>query len=261
MGGVNRTFMKVVLVTGGFDPIHSGHIEYFKAAKQLGDILVVGLNSDAWLARKKGQPFMPWDERYKIVSKIKYVDQATYWDDSDGSAIKLIEEYKKQYPNDEIIFANGGDRTSENIPEMVFDDVEFVFGVGGDNKANSSSWILREWKQPKTSRTWGYYRILHDVPGCKVKELTVEPGQSLSMQRHFKRHEFWHVTEGSCVLDMTLPSGYALPPMDLSTHSQVQIPKGDWHRLSNPYDIPCRIVEIQYGEECIEEDIERKNNS
>lgn len=253
--------MKIVLVTGGFDPIHSGHIEYFKAAKQLGDKLIVGLNSDAWLTRKKGQPFMPYYERMMVVGNLSMVDETIQYDDSDDSSINAIKRVREDYPDAEIIFANGGDRTSYNIPEMSEKNVVFKFGVGGENKANSSSWILREWKQPKTSRTWGYYRILHDVPGCKVKELTVEPGQSLSMQRHFKRHEFWHVTEGSCVLDMKLPSGYALPPMDLSTHSQVQIPLADWHQLSNPYQTPCRIVEIQYGEECVEEDIERRTNS
>jgi mannose-6-phosphate isomerase-like protein (cupin superfamily) len=189
------------------------------------------------------------------------VDETIQYDDSDDSSINAIKRVKQDYPDAEIIFANGGDRTSYNIPEMTEKNVVFKFGVGGENKANSSSWILREWKQPKTSRTWGYYRILHDVPGCKVKELTVEPGQSLSMQRHFKRHEFWHVTEGNCILDMQLPSGYALPPMDLSQHSQIQIPQGDWHRLSNPYSVPCRIVEIQYGDMCVEEDIERKNNA
>jgi len=107
----------------------------------------------------------------------------------------------------------------------------------------------------------GYYRILHEVDGCKVKELTVEPGKSLSMQRHFKRHEFWHVTEGNCILDMKLASGYSMPTIELTKYSEVQIPQGDWHRLSNPYDVPCRIVEIQYGESCIEEDIERQNNA
>ena len=253
--------MKIVLVTGGFDPIHSGHIEYFKAAKQLGDKLIVGLNSDAWLARKKGQPFMPITERTAIIENLKMVDHCIVYNDDDGSSIEAIRNVKMMYPNDEIIFANGGDRTSYNIPEMSEKDVIFKFGVGGENKMNSSSWILRELKQPKLLREWGYYRILHDVPGCKVKELTVEPGKSLSMQRHFKRHEFWHVTEGSCILDMQLPSGYSLPPLDMHRHSQVQIPQGDWHRLSNPYDKPCRIVEIQYGEECIEEDIERKNNA
>jgi cytidyltransferase-like protein len=253
--------MKVVVVTGGFDPLHSGHIEYFRAAKQLGDLLIVGLNSDAWLARKKGQPFMPLEERRIIVGSLKDVHSTMTFNDDDGSARDLLVLINRQFPYAEIIFANGGDRTAENIPEMSVPNVLFKFSVGGENKMNSSSWILREWKHPKTLREWGYYRILHDVPGCKVKELTVEPGKRLSMQRHFMRHEFWHVAEGKCVLDMKLPSGYSLPTMDLVTHSQVQIPQGDWHRLSNPYSVPCRIVEIQYGEECIEEDIERKNNA
>lgn len=255
--------MKIVLVTGGFDPVHSGHVSYLKAAKELGDNLVVGLNSDDWLARKKGQPFMPFDERLTIVGNLDPVDWVINFDDVDNTAKYAIYAVREKFPDATIIFANGGDRTHDNIPEMDVEDdnIEFVFGVGGNDKKNSSSWILREWKQPKTLRQWGYYRILHDVQGCKVKELTVNPGQSLSMQRHFKRHEFWHVTEGNCILDMTMPSGYALPSMELTTHSEVQIPQGDWHRLSNPYDKPCRIVEIQYGEECNEEDIERKNNA
>jgi cytidyltransferase-like protein len=251
--------MKVVLVTGGFDPLHSGHIEYFKAAKALGFLLIVGINSDAWLTRKKGQPFMPITERKAIIESLYQVHKVIEFDDSDDTAIDAIRKVKELHPKSNIIFANGGDRTKDNIPEMIFDDVEFVFGVGGNNKMNSSSWILREWKNPKTERQWGYYRILHDVSGCKVKELTVNPGQSLSMQRHFKRHEFWHVTEGNCVLEQKLPGGYALPPIDLKTFSQVQIPQGDWHRLSNPYTVPCRIVEIQYGLLCDEDDIERQD--
>ena len=254
--------MKVVLVTGGFDPLHSGHIEYFRAARQLGDKLIVGLNSDEWLIRKKGQPFMPMTERRSIVGSLKDVDATIVFDDSDGSAIDAVNVVKNMISiTDTVIFANGGDRTAINIPEMIVKDVEFRFGVGGENKLNSSSWILREWKQPKSMRDWGYYRILHDVPGCKIKELTVEPGQTLSMQRHFKRHEFWHVTEGECYVDSLLPSGYVLPTQKLSQFSQIQILKGDWHRLSNPFSEPCRIVEIQYGDECIEDDIERKTHS
>ena len=251
--------MKIVLVTGGFDPLHSGHIEYFKAAKELGDKLIVGLNSDDWLTRKKGQPFMPWQERAAIVSNLHVVDRVINFDDSDGTAIDAIKKTKDIFVNHEIIFANGGDRTSANIPEMVFDDVEFVFGVGGENKMNSSSWILHEWKQPKTLRSWGYYRILHDVDGCKVKELTIEPGQSLSMQRHFKRNEYWLVSEGMCDVNSMLDTGYYLPTKTLAKHKSYHIPVGHWHQLSNPYDVPCRIVEIQYGLDCIEEDIERKN--
>lgn len=251
--------MKIVLVTGGFDPLHSGHIEYFKAAKQLGDKLVVGVNSDAWLTRKKGQPFMPITERVLVIENLKMVDHCVIYDDNDGSSIEAINNVKMMYPNDDVIFANGGDRTATNIPEMSFKDIEFKFGVGGENKMNSSSWILREWKQPKTLRPWGYYRILHEVNGTKVKELTIEPGQKISMQRHFKRNELWHVTEGECYIESQMSSGYVLPSKKLTQFSQVQIPIGDWHRLTNPFDKPCRIVEIQYGEECIEEDIERKD--
>ena len=250
--------MKIVLVTGGFDPLHSGHIEYFRAAKQLGDMLIVGLNSDAWLARKKGQPFMPLEERRAIVGSLKDVHATMTFNDDDGSARDLLVAIKREFPYAEIIFANGGDRTAENIPEMTVPSITFEFGVGGKNKMNSSSWILREWKQPKTLRQWGYYRILHDVPGTKVKELTVEPGKSLSLQRHKHRAEYWHVSEGRCAVEQRMPNGYQLPTVELDTLSQIVIPMNDWHRLYNPFDVPCRIIEVQYGTVCEEEDIERK---
>jgi cytidyltransferase-like protein len=246
--------MKIVLVTGGFDPLHSGHIEYFKEARKLGDQLIVGVNSDAWLERKKGRAFMPFRERSVVVSMLDPVDAAYSFDDSDGSAIEFIKFMKRQYPNDELIFANGGDRTKDNIPEMSVEGVEFVFGVGGENKMNSSSWILEEWKAPKTERQWGYYRVLHEVEGCKVKELTVLPGESLSVQKHFKRNEWWIVTEGKCTVHKTFASRIIYP------HETITIPVGDWHQITNPFDEPCRIVEVQYGTECIEEDIERKED-
>ena len=134
---------KIVLVTGGFDPLHSGHIAYFEQAKKLGDILVVGVNSDAWLARKKGAPFMPLLERTNIVRNLKMVDFVIDFNDDDGSAKNAIQMVRQSYPQDQIIFANGGDRTNDNIPEMDVADerTKFVFGVGGFNKANSSSWI------------------------------------------------------------------------------------------------------------------------
>ena len=250
--------MKIVLVTGGFDPLHSGHIKYLREAAQLGDKLIVGVNSDNWLERKKGRAFMPLYERQLIVSSIDGVDAAYRFNDDDGSACAFIEDMKAQYPGDEIIFANGGDRTKENIPEMRVDDVEFVFGVGGQDKQNSSSWILGEWKAPKTERPWGYYRVLHEVSGTKVKELTINPGQSLSMQRHANRSEYWHVSHGACDVFSMMPNGYALPVVLLKEHMSYHVSRGDWHRLSNPYEIPCKIVEIQYGTACEESDIERR---
>jgi cytidyltransferase-like protein len=250
----------IVLITGGFDPLHSGHIAYFKAAKKLGDILVVGVNSDAWLTRKKGSPFMPFRERSEIVRNIVGVDFVIDFNDDDGSAKHAITMVRQSYPADKIIFANGGDRTDDNIPEMdiIDDNLQFTFGVGGFNKANSSSWILQEWKAPKTERQWGYYRVLHEVPGMKVKELTVDPGKSLSMQKHNLRSEYWIVSEGQAVVNRSTPLDYQLPPATLDKHDQLHIVKQEWHQLTNPYDQPLKIVEIQYGEQCIEEDIERR---
>jgi D-beta-D-heptose 7-phosphate kinase/D-beta-D-heptose 1-phosphate adenosyltransferase len=252
---------KIVLVTGGFDPLHSGHIRYFNEARKLGDILVVGLNSDQWLKRKKGREFMPLYERSAIVKNIVGVDFVIDFDDTEGHAKKALWMVRQSYPQDRIIFANGGDRNNTNIPEMDYEDdnIEFVFGIGGDNKQNSSSWILQEWKAPKTERPWGYYRILHEPnSNVKLKELTVEPGKSLSMQRHKDRAEFWFVSEGTAsVYTVNQKTDYE-PVGMFREHQHIWIAKESWHQLCNETDKPLKIIEIQYGENCIEEDIERK---
>ena len=251
--------MKIVLVTGGFDPIHSGHLAYFQAAKQLGDKLVVGLNSDAWLTRKKSRPFMPMSERLALVSALSIVDEVVVYNDDDGSSCDAIRLVKMQYPDADIIFANGGDRTASNIPEMSIKDVEFRFGVGGDNKANSSSWILEEWKTPKTTRAWGHYRVLHEVgANTKLKELTVAPKTCLSMQRHDQRAEFWFVAEGeAAIYTLDHSSDHDLVG-HFGVHEHIWIAKNQWHMLCNETDQPIKLIEIQYGENCVEEDIERK---
>jgi cytidyltransferase-like protein len=247
--------MKIVLVTGGFDPIHSGHIAYFRAAKKLGDRLVVGLNSDNWLTRKKGRPFMSINERIAIVSELSMVDEVIVYNDDDGSSCDAIRLIHLRYPNAKIVFANGGDRTKDNIPEMIFDDVEFVFGVGGEDKKNSSSWILKNWQTPKTDRPWGYYKTLHDLAGCKVKELVIEPGKSLSMQRHFKRSEHWYVLKGQCQVEIIKNNTSIIDTIE-QNHSYV-IGQSVWHRAFNDFYEPCHILEVQHGEICVEEDIER----
>lgn len=249
--------MKIVLVTGGFDPLHAGHISYLNHADHLGDWLVVGLNSDAWLARKKGQAFMTWHERMTILDNLHMVDRVIEFDDTDGTACDAIRQVQNMFPDGDIVFANGGDRTQDNIPEMIFDDVEFVFGVGGEDKLNSSSKILKQWKSTEVQRSWGSYTVLNEVPGAKVKTLTVMPGQALSMQRHQYRSEYWMVTEGTCMINMALPGDMSNPPKILGKYDEWRIPKHTWHQLTNPFTIPCTIVEIQYGEQCVEKDIER----
>lgn len=254
--------MKIVLVTGGFDPVHSGHIAYLKAARTLGDMLLVGLNSDDWLIRKKGQAFMPWNERLCVINNLSMVDEVYTFDDEDGSARQFIRQVRAHYPTAELIFANGGDRTQDNIPEMDVNDtkLEFVFGVGGEDKKNSSSWILQEWKAPRTERAWGYYRVLHEVgANTKLKELTVMPRTCLSMQRHDSRAEFWFVAQGEATV-YTLDEASTDQDIkcELVMHEHTFIKVNEWHQLCNETDQPLKLIEIQYGERCVEDDIERK---
>lgn len=255
---------KVVVITGGFDPIHSGHIDYINAAKELGDILIVGVNSDEWLVRKKGRSFMPFEDRISIISALQNVDYAIPFNDVDGTAKDAIAWARRVYPNHAIVFANGGDRTSDNIPEMDFvdDNIEFAFGVGGANKANSSSWLLEEWKAPKTEREWGYYRVLHEAnKNVKVKELTVEPGKNLSMQRHSHRLEKWFIAEGTATLYTINRSSDEELVGTYKQFDTIHINVNQWHRLSNHSSDPLKVIEIQYGTECVEEDIERRYNA
>ena len=255
---------KVVLVTGGFDPLHSGHIAYFKAARELGDHLVVGVNSDDWLTRKKGRPFMPFEERCTIIKELACVDEVIGFSDNDDTACSAIMQVLSTKGSSwGVVFANGGDRLNKNTPEYnVYgnhNDVEFVWKVGGSNKANSSSWILDEWKTQKTERDWGYWRVLDDKPdkGYKVKELVIYPGKSLSDQKHFKRSEQWAVLDG--VVKMETEYNSMKNSVHLEVHNRpYEIGKEVWHKASNPGTENAYILEIQRGE-CYEEDIERRD--
>ena len=250
--------MKIIVISGGFDPVHSGHISYIKSAEKLGDKLVIALNSDSWLKNKKGKFFMPFSERKKILENINGVNEViNFKDDEQGSAIHALEKIKTIYPNDEIIFANGGDRTKENIPEMSLSDIKFVFGVGGEDKKNSSSWILKNWKYYLEERVWGKFYNLFEETEVKVKELIVNPGKGMSFQKHFKRSEIWLVSKGKCVVNYSENDPNLKKSITLKKFDQYNVPVGNWHQITNPFDEKCHIIEIQYGEECVEDDIER----
>ena len=136
----------VIIVSGGFDPVHKGHIRMFREAANLGHQVIVGLNSDDWLARKKGKPFMKWEERAEILESCKFVDQVWLMDDSDDTASDIIRQVAKLYKNQDmnIYFANGGDRGKGNVPDLdVCKDLNVVmlWGIGG-GKIQSSSWLI-----------------------------------------------------------------------------------------------------------------------
>ena len=138
----------IILVSGGFDPIHSGHIKLINEANKFGDVVVL-LNSDAWLKNKKGKAFMPLSERKIIMQNIKGVIDVIEFDDSDQTCIDGIKIAKSRFKNNLIKFANGGDRNNDTTPEKEFcknNNIETLFGIGGINKSNSSSWILSKWK-------------------------------------------------------------------------------------------------------------------
>ena len=253
----------IVLVTGGFDPLHSGHIAYFEAAAQLGDELWVGLNSDDWLARKKGRSFMPWSERVSIVKNLSMVDRVIRFRDADDTASDAIHK-ALSVGADSIVFANGGDRGADNTPEQLaygsMPNVDFVFGIGGTDKKNSSSWILKDWKAPRTDRNWGHYRNLYKGDGFQVKELVIAPHSELSMQRHKHRSETWNIVSGIAHVKMsnrTTPEDCVL--QHLTIPNPVDIPAGVWHQGVNHSDQPAHIIEIWKGpsELLSEDDIER----
>jgi len=252
--------MRISVVSGGFDPIHTGHISYLKSAKEISDYLIVALNSDDWLIDKKKKVFMPINERKSILKNIECVDEViTFSDDDIGSCINALEDIKKKYPDDEIFFCNGGDRNKSNIPEMVVKDINFRFAIGGEEKVNSSSWLLKKWKYDSEERIWGSFYNLFDSKEVKVKELIVSPKNGMSFQKHDQRSEIWLVTKGSCEVIYSKKDVNLKEKTILNKFDSFNILKGEWHQITNPFEEECKIIEIQYGDSVTEEDIERLN--
>lgn len=250
---------KLAVVSGGFDPVHSGHINLIKAAYLKFDRkVVILLNSDDWLTRKKGKPFLPVEERKTILEAMSYVERVVLFDDADNTCIHGLETVKYLYPMEEIVFCNGGDRNKDNIPEMCVEGIQFEFGVGGDFKANSSSWILRDAiATRKEDRVWGKFFDLYATTGCKVKELVIKPNAGISYQRHFKRSEIWYVRSGEGYVKYSLDKPNSTTTTKLFKDDIFVVQKEMWHQLYNQSNEDLIIIEIQYGAETNEEDIER----
>ena len=136
---------KKIMVSGGFDPPHVGHIRMFQEASEWGEV-VVAINSDEWLMRKKGYVFMPWEERAEIIRGLRSVDQVISFNDNDDTANRAINTYRPD------AFANGGDRKKKNTPEMDLCDelgIQMLWGIGGKDKPQSSSWLVDKLRENK----------------------------------------------------------------------------------------------------------------
>ena len=128
---------KFIAISGGMDPVHGGQIDYIDEASTHGKVIIF-LNTDAWLMRKKGYVFMKWHERAKILRAMTNVFEVVPADDEDDTVCASIEKYKPD------LFGKGGDRTKENTPELAICTkfgIPVIFGLGGD-KSNSSSELV-----------------------------------------------------------------------------------------------------------------------
>ena len=135
--------------------------------------------------------------------------------------------------------------------------INFEFSVGGDDKKNSSSWILKEWQYPNEERIWGKFYNLFQSGNVKLKELIVEPGKGMSLQKHNHRHEIWFVSEGGCDVRFSESDPLKTKKITLKKNDVMVIKLGEWHQIINPNNAVCKIIELQYGDKTIEEDIVR----
>lgn len=137
--------MKVVIVSGFFNPLHGGHLDMIEAAARLGDRLIVIVNNDKQQIEKKGKVILVETNRARLLRALRVVDEVMIAIDDDMTVIKSLDFLASQYPDDELVFANGGDRDSEKVvPETEVcekNNIEMLFGVGGVHKADSSTRI------------------------------------------------------------------------------------------------------------------------
>lgn len=225
---------KVVAVSGGFDPVHVGHMRMFKEARKLGDELVVIINNDNWLRTKKHFVVMPEDERAELIQAFPFVDRVYITkhepECEDRSVCHALEEVRPD------IFANGGDRFQDNIPEVELCknlNIQLVFNVGG-GKVQSSSDMVKNAHEHRitTHRPWGFFKNHETTDIAHIKTLHLYPNSRLSLQKHAKRNEHWMLVSGEAEA-VTGPSKDELTTTPLPCHEIFVVPAGTLHRLQS----------------------------
>ncbi len=255
----NKKKKKIVVATsGGFDPLHTGHVRLFKESKKLGDELVVILNNDNWLRNKKINIFMPEKERKELIEAIKWVDRVVLTDHKPNTNdISICRALAKVKPD---IFTKGGDRNIKNIPPCEVElqkkiGYKIICNVGKGGKVQSSSWLLGKYVKKASDksedRPWGKFEVFIDDFNHKVKKLTVSPGAKLSLQSHKRRAEHWVVVKGTA----KVVNGENI--LTLHENESTYISAKSKHQLANPGKIPLEVIEVQTGDYFGEDDIIR----
>jgi D-beta-D-heptose 7-phosphate kinase/D-beta-D-heptose 1-phosphate adenosyltransferase len=236
-----------VAVSGGFDPIHVGHVRMFEKASKLGDKLVVILNNDNWLRAKKGFVFMPEKERAELIGAFPFVDKVVLTthaeNDTDPSVVRSLRAIKPD------IFANGGDRFKDNIPEAVVCKelgIKTIFNIGQGGKVQSSSWMIKDASRPsrETKRDWGSFFNWDRGSNWNLKTVYIKPKGKLSLQYHKGRSEVWLLVEGDATATIG-KSEKALKKTSLKNETLYQVRPGELHRLESTKG--CVLVEVALG--------------
>lgn len=243
------------LVSGGFDPVHVGHLRMFQGAQNLSDKVILLLNNDEWLIKKKGKPFMNQDQRKEILDQFISISEVIIQTYSDKSSSEAIKDFVKNNPNKTICYCNGGDRS--NIKKILEADVckklgvVLEFGVGGDKKVESSSQLTKNYLGNIETRPWGSYQIIAKNNGYQIKEINVSYGSKLSLQKHSNRSEFWQIVEGKSKIIIENNEYY------LKEKEHIYIPENTIHRIENIGEKNLIFIEIQLGKNLNEDDIIR----
>lgn len=244
--------MKKIVVSGGFDPVHIGHLELLEEAKKLGDHLTVILNSDRFLKEKKGFVFMPFRERKKILLGFSCVDKVINCIDKDETVCETLKALNKK--NQINVFANGGDRKNKNdIPEYKVckqNNIKMVFDVGG-GKIQSSSDLVEQFNNYSEIRPWGHFENLLEEKKVKVKKLVILPKEKISIQYHNFREEKWHVISGRGKVYIEEKE------LNCKKGSYFEIKEKEAHSIENTGNKNLEILEVQTGSKLSEKDIIR----
>lgn len=237
-----------VAVSGGFDPLHIGHVRLMQEARKLGDKLVVILNNDNWLKDKKGFAFMPQHERKELIESFAFVDKVVITSHKPGDVGRGAESKSVARELRELkaaLFANGGDRDEKNARDQgssLYWDLqacasvgtEVVFSVGKGGKIQSSSWMISAASREvrRSVRPWGEFYDWDTGETWHVKTIYVKPGKRLSLQYHHQRAEQWLLLEGEATATVGPRKG-KLKRIPMKLHQVFTVPKGYVHRLES----------------------------